>query len=518
SLIGTFAVMYLAGFSINNLTLMALTIATGFVVDDAIVMIENIARHIEEGESALQAALKGASQIGFTLVSLTLSLIAVLIPLLFMSDVIGRLFSEFAITLAVAILLSLGISLTLTPMMCARLLKTESEQKHGRFQRWLGDAMDRLVAAYDRGLVWVLARQRLTLWVAFATLLLTALLYAVVPKGFFPQQDTGLIQAISQAPATVSFNAMAQRQHQAVDVILQDPAVQNVSSFIGIDGSNATINTGRMQIALKPLADRDDNATDIIRRLKEKLSGLPDIRVYMQPVQDLTIEDRVSRTQYQMSLSDPDPAVLLEWAPRLEEAMRQLPELEDVTLDQQAGGLQTVLAIDRDAAARLGVTTSAIDEALYDAFGQRLISTIFTQSAQYRVVLEVEESYRRSPAALDHIYVRTDSGGTIPLGSVVTATQQSGLLWIVRLGQFPATTLSFNLAPGVALSDAVDAITQAQAELDMPITTEMKFQGAARAFEASLASTLWLMLAAVVAMYIVLGILYESYIHPVTIL
>ncbi|WP_301115506.1 MdtB/MuxB family multidrug efflux RND transporter permease subunit [Pusillimonas sp. (ex Stolz et al. 2005)] len=518
SLIGTFAVMYLAGFSINNLTLMALTIATGFVVDDAIVMIENIARHIEEGESALQAALKGASQIGFTLVSLTLSLIAVLIPLLFMSDVIGRLFSEFAITLAVAILLSLGISLTLTPMMCARLLKTESEQKHGRFQRWLGDAMDRLVAAYDRGLVWVLARQRLTLWVAFATLLLTALLYAVVPKGFFPQQDTGLIQAISQAPATVSFNAMAQRQHQAVDVILQDPAVQNVSSFIGIDGSNATINTGRMQIALKPLADRDDNATDIIRRLKEKLSGLPDIRVYMQPVQDLTIEDRVSRTQYQMSLSDPDPAVLLEWAPRLEEAMRQLPELEDVTLDQQAGGLQTVLAIDRDAAARLGVTTSAIDEALYDAFGQRLISTIFTQSAQYRVVLEVEESYRRSPAALDHIYVRTDSGGTIPLGSVVTATQQSGLLSIERLGQFPATTLSFNLAPGVALSDAVDAITQAQAELDMPITTEMKFQGAARAFEASLASTLWLMLAAVVAMYIVLGILYESYIHPVTIL
>ncbi|WP_017524852.1 multidrug efflux RND transporter permease subunit [Pusillimonas noertemannii] len=518
SLVGTFAIMYLTGFSVNNLTLMALTIATGFVVDDAIVMIENIARHIEEGESAMQAALKGAAQIGFTLVSLTLSLIAVLIPLLFMSDVIGRLFSEFAITLAVAILLSLGISLTLTPMMCARLLRPEAEQQHGRFQRWLGREMDRLVAAYERGLGWVLNHQRLTLWVAVGTLLLTAVLYALVPKGFFPQQDTGLIQAISQAPATVSFSAMAERQKQAVDVILQDPDVDTVSSFIGIDGTNATVNTGRMQIALKPLSDRGSNAADIIRRLNEQLAGIPDIRVYMQPVQDLTIEDRVSRTQYQMSLSDPDRAVLLEWAPRLEEAMRRLPQLEDVANDQQSGGLQTVLAIDRDAAARLGITMAAVDEALYDAFGQRLVSTIFTQSAQYRVVLEVDEQFRRSPEALNHIYVRTESGAVTPLSSIVTATERAGLLSIERLGQFPATTLSFNLAPGVALSDAVDAITRAQAELDMPATIEMRFQGAARAFEASLASTLWLMLAAVAAMYIVLGILYESYIHPVTIL
>ncbi|HUH88520.1 MAG TPA: MdtB/MuxB family multidrug efflux RND transporter permease subunit [Pusillimonas sp.] len=518
SLVGTFAVMYLAGFSINNLTLMALTIATGFVVDDAIVMIENIARHIEQGESALQAALKGAAQIGFTLVSLTLSLIAVLIPLLFMSDVIGRLFSEFAITLAVAILLSLGISLTLTPMMCARMLRPESERSYSRFQQWLGQGMDRLVAAYDRGLIWVLAHQRLTLWVAVGTLLLTALLYALVPKGFFPQQDTGQIQAISQAPASVSFSAMAERQKEAAAVILQDPDVAAVTSFIGVDGTNPTLNTGRMQIALAPLAERDAKADAIIRRLNEQLAQIPDIQVFMQPVQDLKIEDRISRTQYQMSLSDPDRAVLIEWAPRLEAAMRQLPQLEDVNNDQQSGGLQTVLEIDRDAAARLGISTAAVDEALYDAFGQRLVSTIFTQSAQYRVVLEVDEQFRRDPGALNNIYIRSGSGGMTPLTSVVRASQQAGLLSIERLGQFPAATLSFNLAQGVALSDAVDAIVRAQSSLGMPATIEMQFQGAARAFEASLSSTLWLMLAAVVAMYIVLGILYESYIHPVTIL
>lgn len=518
SLVGTFAVMYLAGFSINNLTLMALTIATGFVVDDAIVMIENIARHIEQGENALQAALKGAAQIGFTLVSLTLSLIAVLIPLLFMSDVIGRLFSEFAITLAVAILLSLGISLTLTPMMCARFLRPESERKYSRLQQWLGDSLERLISVYDRGLVWVLDHQRLTLWVAVGTLLFTALLYALVPKGFFPQQDTGQIQAISQAPATVSFSAMAERQQEAVKVILQDPDVDTVSSFIGIDGINATLNTGYMQIALKPLADRDTKADDIIRRLNSSLAHLPDIQVFMQPVQDLKIEDRVSRTQYQMSLSDPDRDVLLEWAPRLEAAMRALPQLEDVTNNLQSGGLQTVLEIDRDSAARLGISTATIDEALYDAFGQRLVSTIFTQSAQYRVVLEVDERFRQDPAALGNIYVRTESGGMTPLTSLIRSTQQPGLLAIERLGQFPATTLSFNVASGVALSDAVAAIEQAQAELAMPTTIEIEFQGAARAFEASLASTLWLMLAAVVVMYIVLGILYESYIHPITIL
>ncbi|MFW7342187.1 multidrug efflux RND transporter permease subunit [Pollutimonas sp. H1-120] len=518
SLVGTFGIMYLAGFSINNLTLMALTIATGFVVDDAIVMIENIARHIEEGESALKAALKGASQIGFTLVSLTLSLIAVLIPLLFMSDVIGRLFREFAITLAVAILLSLAISLTLTPMMCARLLRPESEMKYGRFQRKAGIWMDDLIHSYDKGLQWVLAHQRATLWVALGTLLLTGLLYAVVPKGFFPQQDTGLIQAISQGPQTVSFASMAQRQQQAVDRILKDPDVQAVSSFIGIDGTNATLNTGRMQIALKPLGERSANAQAIIDRLAADLAALPDIQVFMQPVQDLTVEDRVSRTQYQMTLSDPDHGILLEWTPRLVDALREVPGLRDVVDDLQGGGLQTTLVIDRDAAARLGVSNAVIDDALYDAFGQRQISTIFTQSAQYRVVLEVASQFRRNPRALGQIYVPTTSGTPVPLSSLARIEETSSLLSIERLGQFPATTISFNLAPGMALSDAVESIRAAQAELGMPASLDLRFQGAARAFQASLSSTLWLMLAAVAAMYIVLGILYESYIHPITIL
>jgi len=518
SLVGTFGIMYLAGFSINNLTLMALTIATGFVVDDAIVMIENIARHIEEGESALKAALKGASQIGFTLVSLTLSLIAVLIPLLFMSDVIGRLFREFAITLAVAILLSLAISLTLTPMMCARLLRPESEMTYGRFQQKAGQWMDRLIHAYDKGLKWVLAHQRATLWVALGTLLLTGLLYALVPKGFFPQQDTGMIQAISQGPQTVSFTSMAQRQQQAVDRILKDPDVQAVSSFIGIDGTNATLNTGRMQIALKPLGERGADARSIIDRLGEDLAALPDIQVFMQPVQDLTVDDRVSRTQYQMTLSDPDHGVLLEWTPRLVQALRQVPGLRDVVDDLQGSGLQTTLVIDRDAAARLGVSNAAIDDALYDAFGQRQISTIFTQSAQYRVVLEVASQFRQSPRALAQIYVPTTSGTPVPLSSLARIEESSSLLSIERLGQFPATTISFNLAPGMALSDAVESIRAAQAELGMPASLDLRFQGAARAFQASLSSTLWLMLAAVAAMYIVLGILYESYIHPVTIL
>jgi multidrug efflux pump len=518
SLVGTFGIMYLAGFSINNLTLMALTIATGFVVDDAIVMIENIARHIEKGESALSAALKGASQIGFTLVSLTLSLIAVLIPLLFMSDVIGRLFREFAITLAVAILLSLAISLTLTPMMCARLLRPETEMKYGRFQQKAGAGMDRLIHAYDRALQWVLTHQRATLWVAFGTLLLTGLLYVAVPKGFFPQQDTGLIQAISQGPQTVSFASMAQRQQQAVDRILKDPDVEAVSSFIGIDGRNATLNTGRMQIALKPLGERSANAQAIIDRLDADLAGLPDIQVFMQPVQDLTVDDRVSRTQYQMTLSDPDHGVLMEWTPKLLDALHQVPGLRDVVDDLQGNGLQTTLVIDRDAAARLGVTNALIDDALYDAFGQRQISTIFTQSAQYRVVLEVAPQFRQNPRALAQIYVPTTAGAPVPLSSLARIEETSSLLSIERLGQFPATTISFNLAPGTALSDAVESIRAAQAELGMPASLDLRFQGAARAFQASLSSTLWLMLAAVATMYIVLGILYESYIHPVTIL
>lgn len=518
SLVGTFGIMYLAGFSINNLTLMALTIATGFVVDDAIVMIENIARYIEQGESALKAALKGASQIGFTLVSLTLSLIAVLIPLLFMSDVIGRLFREFAITLAVAILLSLAISLTLTPMMCARLLKPASEMKQGRFQRRAEFEVDRLIRAYDRGLKLVLSHQRITLWVALGTLVLTGLLYMVVPKGFFPQQDTGLIQAISQGPQTVSFQGMSQRQQQAVEQILKDPDVAAVSSFIGVDGANATLNTGRMQIALKPLAERTDNAQTIIRRLEGRLASLQDIDVFMQPVQDLSIDDRVSRSQYQMTLSDPDQSVLEQWVPRFEDALQQLPELRDVTHDLQSRGLQTMLNIDRDAAARLGVSNAAIDDALYDAFGQRLISTIFTQSAQYRVVLEAAEQFRQGPAALGQIYVQSASGTPVSLGSLARIEQSNALLSIERLGQFPATTLSFNLVPGVALSDAVEAIYKTQAELSMPASIDLRMQGAAEAFQASLSSTLWLLLAAVATMYIVLGILYESYIHPITIL
>ena len=518
SLVGTFGIMYLMGFSINNLTLMALTIATGFVVDDAIVMIENIARYIERGETALQASLKGAKQIGFTLVSLTLSLIAVLIPLLFMSDVIGRLFREFAITLAVAILLSLLISLTLTPMMCARLLRPESEQQGGRFQARLAGWMDKLIQAYDRGLGWVLGHQPLTLLVALGTLALTVLLYMAVPKGFFPQQDTGLIQAISQGPQTVSFTSMARRQSEAVERILKDPDVEAVSSFIGIDGNNATLNTGSMQIALKPLSERKASASEIIERLDNTLRALPGIQVFMQPVQDLTVDDRIARAQYQMTLSDPDTALLSEWTPKLVQALRDIPELSEVVDNLQDRGLQTSLVIDRDAAARLGVTNASIDDALYDAFGQRLISTIFTQSAQYRVVLEVAPQFRQDPQALDHIYVATSSGAPVPVSSLAHIEERSTLLAVERLGQFPATTIAFNLAPGVALSDAVEAIRAAQTAIGMPASLDLRFQGAARAFQLSMSSTLWLLLAAVATMYIVLGVLYESYIHPVTIL
>jgi multidrug efflux pump len=527
SLIGTFVVMYLAGFSINNLTLMALTIATGFVVDDAIVMIENIARHLEKGEKPLQAALKGASQIGFTLVSLTLSLVAVLIPLLFMTEVVGRLFREFAVTLAVAILISLVVSLTLTPMMCARLLRPESEHRYGRFHRTTGAFLDRCIAAYDRTLQWVLARQPLTLLVAVGTLVLTVLLYLAIPKGFFPQQDSGMIQAITQAPASISFSAMSSRQQEAAAIILQDPAVESVSSFIGVDGMNATLNTGRIQIALKPHQERAVDLQTVSKRLQDALSehfgpgageGPAPLMVYMQPVQDLTIEDRVSRTQYQMTLSNPDIKVLSEWAPKLVAKMSELPELEDVTDDLQNDGLQTWVDIDRDAASRLGISVSAIDDALYDAFGQRLISTIFTQSNQYRVVLEVLPQFSRSPEALNQVYLTSSSGVQIPLSSVATISEGHTLLAISRLDQFPMTTVSFNLTPGASLSGAVQAIAAAEAEIGMPASIETHFQGAALAFQKSLSSTLWLILAAIVTMYIVLGVLYESYIHPITIL
>ncbi|WP_345796942.1 multidrug efflux RND transporter permease subunit [Castellaniella sp. MT123] len=519
SLVGTFGLMYLMGFSINNLTLMALTIATGFVVDDAIVMIENIARHIEEGENALTAALRGARQIGFTLVSLTVSLIAVLIPLLFMADVVGRLFREFAVTLAVAILLSLLISLTLTPMMCARMLRPESEERHGRFLRGAGRAMDRLVTAYDRGLTWVLAHQLATLWFALGTLVVTVGLYAGIPKGFFPQQDTGAIQAITQGPQTASFPVMSRLQQSAVERVLADPAVASVTSFIGIDGDNTTLNTGRLQITLKPLTERRVRADAVIDRLNQALHAVVGLQVWLQPVQELSVEDQISRAQFQMTVSSPNDAALALWAPRLIETLQRLPQLRAVAGDLQDHGLALNVQVDRDAAARLGVTQAAIDDALYDAFGQRLISTIYTQSAQYRVVLEAGAAQLDGgPQALAHIHVPTAGGGVTPLSTVARFVPGVTRLAVQRLDQFPATTVSFNLAPGVALSDAVQAIEGARVSLGVPDSVEIQFQGAARAFQASLSSTLLLLLAAVVTMYIVLGVLYESLIHPVTIL
>ncbi|OPA91530.1 multidrug transporter subunit MdtB [Pseudomonas fluorescens] len=519
SLVGTFGVMYLAGFSINNLTLMALTIATGFVVDDAIVMLENISRYIEEGETPLAAALKGAKQIGFTLISLTLSLIAVLIPLLFMADVVGRLFREFAITLAVAILISLVVSLTLTPMMCARLLKREpKEEEQGRFYKASGAWLDWMIEAYGRKLQWVLKHQPLTLLVAIATLGLTVVLYLVVPKGFFPVQDTGVIQGISEAPQSISFAAMSQRQQELAKIILADPAVQSLSSYIGVDGDNATLNSGRLLINLKPHGQRDLSAAQVITRLQPEIDKLVGIRLFMQPVQDLTIEDRVSRTQYQFSLSSPDAELLALWSDKLVHALSQLPELTDVASDLQDKGLQVYLVIDRDAASRLGVSVSTITDALYDAFGQRQISTIYTQASQYRVVLQAQSGETLGPQALNQIHVKTTDGGQVRLSSLARVEQRQAQLAIAHIGQFPAVMMSFNLAPGVALGKGVELINQTQKDIGMPVGVQTQFQGAAQAFEASLSSTLLLILAAVVTMYIVLGVLYESYIHPITIL
>ncbi|NVZ72853.1 MdtB/MuxB family multidrug efflux RND transporter permease subunit [Pseudomonas costantinii] len=519
SLIGTFGVMYLAGFSINNLTLMALTIATGFVVDDAIVMLENISRYIEEGETPLAAALKGAKQIGFTLISLTLSLIAVLIPLLFMADVVGRLFREFAITLAVAILISLVVSLTLTPMMCARLLKREpKEEEQGRFYKASGAWIDWLIEAYGRKLQWVLKHQPLTLLVAIATLGLTVVLYLMVPKGFFPVQDTGVIQGISEAPQSISFAAMSQRQQELAKVILADPAVESLSSYIGVDGDNATLNSGRLLINLKPHGQRNLSAAQVITRLQPEIDKLVGIRLFMQPVQDLTIEDRVSRTQYQFSMSSPDAELLALWSDKLVHALSQMPELTDVASDLQDKGLQVFLVIDRDAASRLGVSVSLITDALYDAFGQRQISTIYTQASQYRVVLQAQSGETLGPDALNQIHVKTTSGGQVRLSSLAHVEQRQAQLAIAHIGQFPAVMMSFNLAPGVALGKGVELINQTQKDIGMPVGVQTQFQGAAQAFEASLSSTLLLILAAVVTMYIVLGVLYESYIHPITIL
>ncbi|WP_312299549.1 MdtB/MuxB family multidrug efflux RND transporter permease subunit [Stutzerimonas nitrititolerans] len=512
SLVGTFAVMHLAGFSLNNLTLMALTIATGFVVDDAIVMLENITRHLEEGETPLNAALKGAKQIGFTLISLTFSLIAVLIPLLFMQDVVGRLFREFAITLAVAILISLVVSLTLTPMMCAKLLKPAKEESTRP------DWVERLLGGYSRWLTWVLGHQTLTLLVALGTLGLTVLLYLAVPKGFFPVQDTGVIQGISEAPQSVSFSAMSERQQSLSRIILADPAVASLSSYIGVDGDNVTLNSGRVLINLKPHDERDVTASEVIDRLRPELAKLPGIQLFMQPVQDLSIEDRVSRTQFQFSLESPDSELLQEWTPKLVEALRQRTELTDVTSDLQSNGLQVFLDIDRDAAARLGIEVSAITDALYDAFGQRQISTIFTQASQYRVVLEAEAGDRLGPQALEQIFVQSEGGTPVRLSSLARLEQRSAPLLINHIGQFPAVTLSFNLAEGVSLGEAVEVIEGVEAQIGLPAGIQSHFQGAAEAFRASLSSTLLLILAAVVTMYIVLGVLYESYIHPITIL
>jgi multidrug efflux pump len=573
SLVGTFGVMYLLGYSLNNLTLMALTISTGFVVDDAIVMIENIMRYIEEGEHPLRAALKGAEQIGFTIISLTVSLVAVLIPLLFMGDIVGRLFREFAVTLSITILMSAVVSLTLTPMMCSKLLKHTSEAEQGRFYRVSEKGWVWVIGLYERTLKWVLERQTATLLVAVATLAVTVLLFIAIPKGFFPIQDTGVIQGISEAAQTISFTEMSREQQQLTQVLLQDPAVESLSSFIGVDGTNTTLNSGRILINLKPLAVRKINATDVITRLQPKLAQISGITLYMQPVQDLTVEDRVSRTEFQYTLEDPSSDELNVYAPQLLAKLQQLPELRDAASDQQVLGLQTRLVYDRVTASRLGITPSAIDQTLYDAYGQRQVSTMFTQLNQYHVILEVQPSFHDSPLDLRGLFVRTGAtnasgtggvvaggtgtavtsgptssataslaslnstgssnsngaaaiastmafpnGGQVPLAAFSTTETHSAPIAINHQGQFPVVTLSFNLAPNASLGEAVEAVNKAKNELGMPPSIQAAFQGTAEAFQASLANEPVLILAALVTVYIVLGVLYESYIHPITIL
>lgn len=519
SLIGTFSLMYLLGFSLNNLTLMALTIATGFVVDDAIVMIENISRYLEQGESALVAALKGSGQIAFTIISLTVSLIAVLIPLLFMSDVVGRLFREFAITLSITILLSAVISLTLTPMLCARMLRHRNENEMSHFERTSGEILNSLIDRYRTSLAWVLDHQPLTLIIAVITLIITCLLFYFIPKGFFPVQDTGLIQGISEASQAISFPAMAERQQALARVVLQDPAVENLSSFIGIDGTNTTLNSGRMLITLKPIEERDATASEIIRRLQTKLAAVQGAVLYMQPVQDLTVDTRVSRTQYQYSLNSPSADEVAKWTTLMVDKLRkEAPDLHDVTSDQLNYGLKTTIDIDRDTASRLGITPAMIDNTLYDAFGQRQISIMFTQRNQYRVVLEALPGLQLAPGALSNIYLNSPTGSYIPLSTFTRVSETRGPLVINRQGQFPVATLSFNLAPHTALGDAVTAIDKAKQELNIPITVQTNFEGAAKIFQSSLKNEFWLVLAAIFSVYIVLGVLYESYIHPITIL
>ena len=558
SLVGTFAAMYMFGFSINNLTLMALTISTGFVVDDAIVMIENIVRYIEMGEKPMDAALKGAGQIGFTIVALTISLIAVLIPLLFMSDIVGRLFREFAITLSFTILISALVSLTLTPMLTARMLKSHENTHHGRLYQFSEDMFNGIISFYGKTLQIVLKVQPLILLVALATLGLTFYLYYIIPKGLFPTQDTGEIQGISEADQSVSFSVMSERQQAMAKVILKDPAVESLSSFIGVDGTNTTLNNGRIQINLKPLEDRKISANDLIPRLQSALAQVPGITLYMQPVQDLTVDDRVSRTQYQYTLEDPNAAELDEWVPKLVSKLQTLPQLADVATDQENNGLRASLVLDRDTASRLGLTTSSIDNTLYDAFGQRQVSIIFTQLNQYHVILEVDPKYQHDPSDLNHIYITpssstgaaataststggpsfistsssttTSSTGTATMATSSTAPGPSplsafthwdtevGALTVNHQGQFPVITVSFNLGPNASLSDAVDAINKAKTDLKMPPGIDAAFQGATQAFQASLTSEPLLILAALVTVYIILGVLYESFIHPITIL
>jgi len=519
SLVGTLGAMYLFGFSLNNLSLMALTIATGFVVDDAIVVIENISRYIEQGEPPLQAALRGSEQIGFTIISLTVSLIAVLIPLLFMGEVVGRLFREFAITLAVTILISAVVSLTLVPMACAKLLRAEEAAHENALQRLSRRGFERVIAVYDRMLNWVLDRQTPVLLVALATFGLTALLYILIPKGFFPLQDTGVIQAISEAPQSVSFAAMAERQQQLASVILRDADVESLSSFIGVDGTNSTLNSGRMLINLRPHDERKSNISTIMQRIKDSTTTLTGITLYMQPVQDLTIEGTVSKTQYQFILQDADPAQLAEWTPKLIDRLRQLPELSDVATDISAQGLAVFVDIDRDQAARFGITPATIDNALYDSYGQRIVSTVFTNSNQYRVILEADPSLQQSLQSLSAIHLPSSVGtNPVPLSVMAKMHEGTAPLLVSHLGQFPSATVSFNLAPGASLGEAVAAIKQAQIDIGQPPSIITNFQGAALAFQSALSNQLFLILAAIVTVYIVLGVLYESFIHPLTIL
>jgi multidrug efflux pump len=534
SLIATFGVMYLLGYSLNNLTLMALTISTGFVVDDAIVMIENISRYIEAGDAPLEAALKGSAQIGFTIVSLTVSLIAVLIPLLFMGDIVGRLFREFAVTLSVTILASAVVSLTLTPMMCSKLLKHRSEQSQGRFYRASERAFNAVIAFYGKTLKWVLGWQLATLMVAAATLGLTIFLFFVIPKGFFPIQDTGVIQGVSEAAQSVSFPEMSSQQQRLAKIILQDPAVDNLSSFIGIDGTNTTLNSGRILINLKPLAARKISASDVIRRLQPELAKTPGITLFMQPVQDLSVEDRVSRTQFQYTLEDPNVDELNAFAPRMLAKMQALPQLSDVASDQQTLGLRAKLVFDRNTASRLGITTSAIDQTLYDAYGQREVSTIFTQLNQYHVVLEVKPGFDKNPSSLGDLFIRAGAvassapsirsspafpnGSQIPFSAFSHVETTTVPITVNHQGQFPVVTLSFNLAPSASLGDAVTAVNKVKDDMGMPPSIQAAYQGTAQAFQASLANEPVLIAAALITVYLVLGVLYESYIHPLTIL